>query len=596
MLYVLDEPSIGLHQRDNHRLIETLLRLRDLGNTVIVVEHDEDTIRAADYVVDIGPGRASTAARSWSSGSGRRPAGQRGVAHRRSTCPGASRSRCPASAGSEPRAASSTVRGRARAQPPERRRGLPARLLRRGHRRVGLGQVDAGQRHPATRRWPSSYNGARTCRAGTAGSRACEHLDKVVDVDQSPIGRTPRSNPATYTGVFDHIRKLFAQTTEAKVRGYQPGRFSFNVKGGRCEACAGDGTIKIEMHFLPDVYVPCEVCKGARYNRDTLEITSRARTSPRCSTCRCEEAAEFFANQPADRPPHADPGRRRSRLRAAGPARPDAVRRRGAAGQAGLRAAARGRPAGRSTCSTSRPPGCTSRTSASCSAVLGRLVDQGNTVIVIEHNLDVIKTADWIIDLGPEGRRAEGSRRTHSLLQLALEALRPCRPRGTPRFRQGKTQNLLRGRGGRAADLFNDVLEHVLRIDRSFRQPQGHLILIGVSGSGKTTLSRFVAWMNGLKVFQIKVHGKYSAEDFDEDLREAVVSTVRKWKKSISSRSVNMTTAVIALKKATSLARRPAWKALGAHYKQIRAPTRKLFAGRSQAWRAFQPRGRGPVL
>ena len=225
----------------------------------------------------------------------------------------------------------------------------------------------------------------------------------MVDIDQSPIGRTPRSNPATYTGVFDHIRRLFSQTTEAKVRGYLPGRFSFNVRGGRCEACAGDGTIKIEMHFLPDVYVPCEVCHGRplqpRHPRGHLQGQEHRRGARPV----LRGGAGLLRQPAAHRPPPADPGRRRPRLRAARPAGPDPVGRRGPAGQAGHRAVPRGRPATPSTSSTSRPPACTSRTSASCSRCSGRLVDQGNTVVVIEHNLDVIKTADWIIDLGPEG-------------------------------------------------------------------------------------------------------------------------------------------------------------------------------------------------
>ena len=236
-----------------------------------------------------------------------------------------------------------------------------------------------------------------------------EHLDKVINIDQSPIGRTPRSNPATYTGVFDKIRNLFSSTQEAKVRGYQPGRFSFNVKGGRCEACQGDGTIKIEMHFLPDVYVPCEVCKGARYNRDTLDITWKGKSIADVLDMPIEEALEFFAEPAVDRAPAADAGRRRPRLRAARPARADAVGRRGAAREAVDRARQARRPAARSTSSTSRPPASTSRTCAGCSHVLQRLVDVGNTVLVIEHNLDVIKSADWIVDLGPEGGSGGGT-------------------------------------------------------------------------------------------------------------------------------------------------------------------------------------------
>ena len=237
-----------------------------------------------------------------------------------------------------------------------------------------------------------------------------EYLDKVIDMDQSPIGRTPRSNPATYTGVFDNIRKLFASTNEAKVRGYLPGRFSFNVKGGRCEACAGDGTIKIEMHFLPDVYVPCEVCKGARYNRDTLDIEFKGKNIADVLDMPVAEAVDFFANQPRDRPLHADPDGRRARLRAAGSVGADAVGRRGAARQAGDRARqaidrSHDLPARRAD---HRP--ALRRRATPARRCCQRLVDQGNTVLVIEHNLDVIKTADWMIDLGPEGGTGGGTR------------------------------------------------------------------------------------------------------------------------------------------------------------------------------------------
>ena len=228
-------------------------------------------------------------------------------------------------------------------------------------------------------------------------------LDKVINIDQSPIGRTPRSNPATYTGVFDKVRTLFAATPEAKVRGYQPGRFSFNVKGGRCEACAGDGTIKIEMHFLPDVYVPCEVCKGARYNRDTLDITFKGKNIAEVLDLSCEEARRVLREPADDRPVAADAGRRRARVRAARPARADAVGGRGAAGEARDRARQARRPGARSTSSTSPPPASTSRTCAGCSACCSASSTSGNTVLVIEHNLDVIKSADWIVDLGPEG-------------------------------------------------------------------------------------------------------------------------------------------------------------------------------------------------
>ncbi len=254
----------------------------------------------------------------------------------------------------------------------------------------------------------NKLNGARQVPGRHTTVRGLEHLDKVVHVDQSPIGRTPRSNPATYTGVFDHIRKLFAETTEAKVRGYLPGRFSFNVKGGRCETCAGDGTIKIEMNFLPDVYVPCEVCHGARYNRETLEVHFKGKTIADVLDMPIEEAAEFFAAVPGDRPAPGDAqrGRPRATSGSASRRRPcPAARRSGSSWPASCRS---GRPAARSTSWTSRPPGCTSRTSASCWSCCQGLVDKGNTVVVIEHNLDVIKSADWIVDMGPDGGSGGG--------------------------------------------------------------------------------------------------------------------------------------------------------------------------------------------
>ena len=275
-------------------------------------------------------------------------------------------------------------------------------------------------------------------------SRALEHVDKVIHVDQSPIGRTPRSNPATYTGVFDHVRKLFASTPEAKMRGYQQGRFSFNVKGGRCEACAGDGTIKIEMNFLPDVYVPCEVCHGARYNRETLEVHFKGKTIAEVLDMPIEEAVDFFEAIPAISRHLTHAGRRRPRLRPARPAGADAVRRRGAAGQARHRAAeAVDRPHGLRAGRADHRAALRGHPQAArwCSA---RLVDKGNTVLVIEHNLDVIKTADWIIDMGPEGGNrgglvvAEGTpedvaadpeSHTGAFLRPLLDGRRPRQPR-----------------------------------------------------------------------------------------------------------------------------------------------------------------------
>ncbi len=295
VLYVLDEPSIGLHQRDNHKLIDTLVRLRDLGNTVMVVEHDEDTIRVADHVVDIGPGAGEHGGRVVYSGDV------------------AGLLACPESITGD------YLAGRRSIPVPEMRRPPGDEWLGvRGAREHNLRDVDvevplgcfvavtgvsgSGKSTLVNdillRALMQRVYKSRIAPGRHKGVTGAESIDKVIAIDQSPIGRTPRSNPATYTGVFDRIRSLFAQTTEAKVRGYLPGRFSFNVKGGRCEACAGDGTIKIEMHFLPDVYVPCEVCKGARYNRDTLEVTFKGRTIAEVLDLPCEEALEFFANQP----------------------------------------------------------------------------------------------------------------------------------------------------------------------------------------------------------------------------------------------------------------------------------------------------------
>ena len=329
---------IGLHQRDNHRLIETLTRLRDLGNTLIVVEHDEDTIATADWVVDIGPGAGEHGGHVVHSGTVKglleHPDSLTGhVPLRpsrdpdRPTCAAATtgradhRRRAPASTTCR------TSRSTSRSATSSRSPASPARASRRS------------STTSSTTSSPTSSTARATCPAGTRRSRGLDQLDKVVHVDQSPIGRTPRSNPATYTGVFDHMRKLFAETTEAKVRGYQPGRFSFNVKGGRCEACAGDGTIKIEMNFLPDVYVPCEVCHGARYNRETLEVHYKGKTIAEVLDMPIEEAAEFFEAVPAIARHLQDPGRRRPGLRPPRPAGADPVRRRGPARQARQRAA-----------------------------------------------------------------------------------------------------------------------------------------------------------------------------------------------------------------------------------------------------------------
>ena len=335
VLYVLDEPSIGLHQRDNRRLIDTLIRLRELGNTVLVVEHDEDTIKVADHVVDIGPGAGEHGGEIVHTGT------VKGLLRNRRSITG------------------QYLSGKRSIPVPAKRRPTGDRWLTvRGARQHNLKNIDvefplgcfvavtgvsgSGKSTLVNdilyRSLMQKVYRSKTPPGLHTGVDGIDQLDKVIDIDQSPIGRTPRSNPATYTGVFDHIRKLFAQTHEAKVRGYLPGRFSFNVSGGRCEACAGDGTIKIEMHFLPDVYVPCEVCKGARYNRDTLDITFKDKNIADVLDMSCEEALEFFANQPAiarHMQTLVDVG---PRLRAAGPAGHHAVGRRGAAGQAVERA------------------------------------------------------------------------------------------------------------------------------------------------------------------------------------------------------------------------------------------------------------------
>jgi excinuclease ABC subunit A len=403
VLYVLDEPSIGLHQRDNHRLIETLIRLRDLGNTVIVVEHDEDTIRVADHVVDIGPGAGEHGGTVVVSG--------------------------PVSALLKSK---ESITG----QYLTRKRTIPVPAFRRDPK--GFMTVRGAREHNLKDIDVDFPLGCMVAVTGVSGSgkstlvndillrvlmqhiyrskevpgrhtrvEGIELLDKVISIDQSPIGRTPRSNPATYTGVFDHIRRLFSTTTEAKVRGYQPGRFSFNVKGGRCEACSGDGTIKIEMHFLPDVYVPCEVCKGARYNRDTLDITFKGKNIADVLDLPCEEALVFFANQPniaRHMQTLVDVGLGYVRL-----GQPAPTLSGGEAQRIKLASELSKRSTGHTIYLLDEPTtGLHFEDIRKLLAVLSRLVDQGNTVLVIEHNLDVIKTADWIIDLGPEGGNRGG--------------------------------------------------------------------------------------------------------------------------------------------------------------------------------------------
>jgi excinuclease ABC subunit A len=398
VLYVLDEPSIGLHQRDNRKLIDTLLRLRDLGNTVIVVEHDEDTIRVADHVVDVGPGAGEHGGNIVVSGTVSK------LLKSKESITG------------------QYLTGRRVIPVPEMRREPKGQITVRGAREHNLQNVDvefplgcmvavtgvsgSGKstlvndillRALMQRIYRSKEVPGRHKRIDGIGS-----VDKVISIDQSPIGRTPRSNPATYTGVFDHIRRLFSTTTEAKVRGYLPGRFSFNVKGGRCEACSGDGTIKIEMHFLPDVYVPCEVCKGARYNRDTLDVTFKGKNISEVLDLPCEEALEFFANQPViarHMQTLVDVGLGYVRL-----GQPAPTLSGGEAQRIKLASELSKRSTGHTIYVLDEPTtGLHFEDVRKLLTVLSRLVDQGNTVLVIEHSLDVIKTADWIIDLGPEG-------------------------------------------------------------------------------------------------------------------------------------------------------------------------------------------------
>ena len=399
VLYVLDEPSIGLHQRDNERLLVTLKRLRDLGNSVIVVEHDEDAIRAADYVVDVGPGAGVHGGRIVAEGT-------------------------PADIIANPNSLTGEyLNGVREIAVPERRAKNPSRGLKiigaRGNNlknvttEIPLGLftavtgVSGGGKSTLLidtlyKALARRLNGASEAPARFDRIEGIEHLDKIIDIDQSPIGRTPRSNPATYTGAFTPIREWFAGLPESKARGYEPGRFSFNVKGGRCEACQGDGVIKIEMHFLPDVYVTCDVCKGKRYNRETLEVLFKGKSIADVLDMTVEEALEFFKVVPRVRDvltllrrvglDYIHVGQQATTLSG------------GEAQRVKLAKELSKRATGRTLYILDEPTtGLHFHDVAKLLEVLHELVESGNTVVVIEHNLEVIKTADWIIDLGPEG-------------------------------------------------------------------------------------------------------------------------------------------------------------------------------------------------
>ncbi len=405
VLYILDEPSIGLHQRDNDKLLDTLCRLRDLGNTLIVVEHDEDTMRAADWIVDIGPGAGVHGGEVVYSG------------------PAADVVNCEASVTGQ------YLSGKKRILVPEKRRSGNGQLItvhgaaennlqnvtvsfKQGAFNVVTGVSGSGKSSLVNeilyKHLAAELNRASTRPGKFDRIEGLEHLDKVINIDQAPIGRTPRSNPATYTGVFNDIRDLFATTADAKMRGYAPGRFSFNVKGGRCEACQGDGILKIEMHFLPDVYVPCEVCKGKRYNRETLEVLYKGKNISDVLNMTVEEGVEFFANQPRI-------ARKLKTLQDVGLGyiqigQPATTLSGGEAQRVKLATELSKRSTGKTVYILDEPTtGLHTADVHQLLGVLQKLVDGGNTVIVIEHNLDVIKSADYVVDLGPEGGNRGGT-------------------------------------------------------------------------------------------------------------------------------------------------------------------------------------------
>jgi len=404
VLYVLDEPSIGLHQRDNARLIRTLLDMRDLGNTLIVVEHDEETIRAADWIIDLGPGAGEHGGEVVVAGTVEDVMA------------------CPESL------TGAYLSGRRRIPvPAQRRPGNGAEIVVRGARAHNLKNIDVhiplGKFVCVTgvsgsgkstlivevlyRRLAQLLHGSREPAGEHTAIEGVEHIDKVINIDQSPIGRTPRSNPATYTNLFAHIRDLFASLPEARMRGYRAGRFSFNVKGGRCEACQGHGTLRIEMQFLPDIYVPCDVCRGRRYNRETLQLRYKGKNIAEVLDMTVSEAMEFFANIPAIL----------SRLETLNEVglgyirlgQPAPTLSGGEAQRVKLSRELSKRATGRTLYVLDEPSvGLHAADVDRLIAVLNKLVDAGNTVVIIEHHPDIIKVADWIIALGPEGGDAGG--------------------------------------------------------------------------------------------------------------------------------------------------------------------------------------------